>query len=283
MTKIARRAASALQAPHSMIYFAPEAEEAFAELGLGRGRMAYYAGRAAAMGPVDPGVVAATFYNFNPESVARAIPRAWSIASPETIIATRYRTAEAALTRIAGADTLAEPWIAEAADLAERAARACPVAGKPLFAGHADVAWPEQPAMRLWHAITLLREFRGDAHVAALQQARLDGLSALVLHSCTGKGFKPSAAKSLREWSDEQWEAALEELRERGLVDADGEITEAGAQLREEVEAHTDAMSMPPWEAIGTDATETLSGHAERLSRLVSEAGGIPLGLFGRD
>lgn len=283
MTKIARRAASALQAPHSMIYFAPEAEEAFAELGLGRGRMAYYASRAAAMGPVGPGVVAATFYNFNPDSVARAIPHAWSIASPETITATRYRAAEAALTRIAGPETLAEPWIAEAADLAERAAGACPVAGKPLFAGHADVAWPEQPAMRLWHAITLLREFRGDAHIAALQQAGLDGLSALVLHSCTGKGFKPSAAKSLREWSDEQWSAALDGLRERGLVDADGEITEAGTQLREDVEAHTDAMSMPPWEAIGTGNAETLFGYTERLSQLVSEAGSIPRGLFGRD
>ena len=197
MTEIARRAKSALEVIHSMIYFAPEAEEGFAALGLERGRMSYYAGRSAAMGPVGPGVVAATFYNFNSESVAKHIPRAWSIASPSAVLEARFRAADAALRRML--DDVASPAVTGAAELAREASLACGPEGKPLFAAHADLDWPDEPHLRLWHAVTLLREFRGDAHIAALQHADLSGLQALALHSATGEGFKPSAARTLRE------------------------------------------------------------------------------------
>jgi len=283
MTKIARQAKKSLELIHSMIYFAPEAEKNFTALGLEPGRMSYYAGRAAAMGPVGPGVVAATFYNFNPASVAKSLPRAWEIAAPQDVLTARFEAADAALHRYLGAEVLESELVGRTAQLAQEAALACTPEGKPLFAAHADLPWPQEPHLKLWHAATLLREFRGDAHIAALQRAGLSGLQALVLHSASGEGFKPSVAKKLREWSDEQWAAAEQQLRDRGLVDEDGVITDAGTRLREEVETDTDAMSMPPWTALGESATEQLLTSGRQLSRALAKAGAAPRELFGRD
>ncbi|MER7079804.1 hypothetical protein SAMN02982929_00303 [Saccharopolyspora kobensis] len=282
MTEIARQAKNALEVIHSMIYFAPEAADGYAGLGLERGRMSYFAGRAAVMGPVGPGVVAATFYNFNPVSVAEAIPRAWSIAAPSTVVETRFRAADAALRRMLG-DAVDSAAVAEAAELAREASRACAPDGKPLFAAHADLDWPDEPHLQLWHAVTLLREFRGDAHIAALQRAELSGLQALVLHSSTGEGFKPSAARELRGWSESQWAEAEQELRERGLVGEDGGISQAGTALREEIEAGTDAMSMAPWRALGEEKVAALMDNGRELTRALLKAGAIPRDLFGRD
>lgn len=282
MTKIARRAKNSLELVHAMIYFAPEAADAFAGLGLDRGRMSYFAGRAAPMGPVGPGVVAATFYSFNPAAVAEVIPRAWQLAAPEAVVAARFEAADAALRRMLGADVLSSELVAETAGLARRAAEACPPDGKPLFAGHADLAWPEAAHLRLWHAVTLLREFRGDAHLAALQRGGLSGLEALVLHTATGETFTEEVSKEMRGWSDQEWATAARGLRERGLLGAEGEITAAGTALREEVEADTDAMSMAPWAALGEDGVEALTRGGAQLSKALAEAGALPPGLFAR-
>ncbi|MCI2418524.1 hypothetical protein MOQ72_13880 [Saccharopolyspora sp. K220] len=279
MTMIARQVKQSLELIHAMSYFAPETADGFAALGLDRGRMSYYAGRSAAMGPVGAGVVAATFYNFNPESVARSIPKAWSIAAPETVLAARLRAADAALRRLLGEGTVTSDVVAESAELAREAALACTPEGKPLYAAHADLEWPDEPHLKLWHAITLLREFRGDAHIAALQQGGLSGIQALALHSTVPGGFQPDVAKKLREWTDEQWEQAFQELRERGLVDAEGEITDAGTALREEIETATDAMSMAPWSALGDTRTEVLVRNGSQLSRTLAKAGAMPRGL----
>lgn len=281
MTKIARHAKAALELIHAMIYFAPEAEERYTALGLEKGRMGYYASRSAAMGPVGPGVVAATFYNFNPTSVARSIPKAWKIAAPERILEARLDAVDAAMHRMLGAEVLASDGLAKAADLARTATEGCLPEGKPLYAAHADLAWPELPHTRLWHAISLLREFRGDAHLAALQDAGLTGLQALVLQVATGEGLNEKFSKATRGWSDEEWSAAKEKLAARGLID-DG-LTEQGRQLREDVEAATDAMSMGPWRHLGQEKVERLLGRGAELSRTVAKAGAFPSSAFGRD
>src|SRR3954451_20679201 len=82
-----------------MGYFAPEPDEHLTATGLRPGRMVYFAGRAAAMGAVGPGVVTATFFNFAPAIVARHIPRAWTLATPEQVLAARFAAARASLTR----------------------------------------------------------------------------------------------------------------------------------------------------------------------------------------
>lgn len=281
-TSTARKAKSALEAAHAMIYFCPEAAERFAGLGLEQGRMSYFAGRAAPMGAVGPGVVAATFYNFNPEAVAAEIPRAWSVASPADVVAARFDAAGAALRRMLGDEVADSEQVAEAARLAREATAACAPEGKPLYAAHADLEWPEPAHVQLWHAISLLREFRGDAHIAALQDGGLSGLEALVLQVASGEGLNEQFSKASRGWSDQQWEDARERLRDRGLVDGDG-LSEKGAALREEIEQATDAMSVAPWEHLGSEELEQLLGTGTELSRSLLKAGAFPASAFGRD
>src|SRR5919112_2519957 len=182
------RAHRATDPLHSHMYFAPEHDEHFSAIGLRPGRMSYFAGRAAPMGPVGAGVVTATFYNFSPSLVAHMIPRAWTIASPEQVIAVRFDAARASLTRLLGGpQAAAVPEVAELAGLLREACTVLTPEGRPLYAGHADLPWPEEPLLELWHAASLLREHRGDGHIAALLRAGLTGLEALVTHTATGR------------------------------------------------------------------------------------------------
>ncbi|MFP3914472.1 MAG: SCO6745 family protein [Actinomycetota bacterium] len=135
----------------------PEARSAWEELGLAHPRMGYFGPRAAAMGKVEASVVSATFFNFNPATVARFVPEVWCVASPAEIVRTRYRVADVALRRLLGpaVESTEMTW---AAEVALEASTACPPGGRPLFAAHAAVPPPEEPHLRLWHALTLLRE-----------------------------------------------------------------------------------------------------------------------------
>lgn len=260
-----------------MIYFSQEAEDEFTGLGLKAGRMSYFAGRAAPMGAAGPGVVAATFYNFNPSLVARHIPKAWSIASPQQVVEARFRAADAALRRLLG-DQVSSSEVAEAAQLARKAAEQAGGEARPLFAGHADLDWPQEPHLVLWHAATLLREYRGDGHLTALLRAEVNGLEALITHTATGKGFVVEFAQQSRGWSPEEWAAGTEELRRRGILTSTGDLSEAGESLRQEVEAQTDRLGLRPFEALSDDDAHRLAGVGKELSKAVSAI--FPSGVF---
>ncbi|MEV7091233.1 hypothetical protein AB0M80_00175 [Amycolatopsis sp. NPDC051045] len=276
-----KRFKSAFDSLHALAYFAPEVDAALTGTGLRPGRMPYFAGRSAAMGAVGPEVVAATFYNFNPEVVARVIPRAWTLATPEQVLAARLDGVDQALTRLLG-DHVKSDEVAEAAELAREAAAGCTGEGRPLYAAHAGLDWPGEPHLVLWHAITLIREYRGDGHVAALVLNGLSGLEALLTHVATGRGFVTGAAKLTRGWSDEQWAAAEAGLADRGILDAGGGLTEAGAALRDRVEIATEAAAQGPWEHLGAERTARLEELGRGLSRRVVEAGAFPDGVFAQ-
>ena len=275
-----RRCYQALNSLHSLIYFAPEAEQEFTAVGLRPGRMCYFAGRAAAMGAVGPGTVTATFYNFSPGLVAALVPRAWELASPAEVLGARLRAVDSALHRLLGEEVLADPELAEAAALAVGATSGCTAAGRPLYAAHADHPVPDQPHLALWHAATLLREHRGDGHLAALAVAELDGLEALITHTATGKGFTAEFARANRGWSQEQWDAAVDRLRDRGLLDGSGELTERGHELRREVEQTTDRLAHAPYEHLGDEGVERLTAIGKRLTRTVLVNGAFPGEIF---
>jgi hypothetical protein len=278
--KTAGRLKHALESLHAMIYFVPEASERYAALGLKGGRMAYFASRSAAMGAVGPGVVAATFYNFNPTLVARALPAAWSFAPPEAITAARYEAADVALTRLLGESTVRSADFAEATGLARAAVAELSPEGRPLYAAHADLPWPEPAHLVLWHAITLFREWRGDAHVAALLGHGVSGIDALVTHTATGRGFTERTAKLSRGWSDDQWAAAVADLRARELLDAKGGLTESGNRLRAQVEYQTDCTSLTPVLTLGEQRTARLIELGRTFSRQLVANGAFPSGTF---
>ena len=277
----AGRTSRALELIHSMTYFLPETQDALVATGLPP-RACYFAGRAAPLGPVGAGVVTATFYNFNRELVAPLIPDAWAIASPDEIMAIRYATLDAAFHRLLGPETLASPDMAEAADLATIAARGIPGDdGRPLYAAYAELEWPQAPHLALWHALTLIREYRGDGHIAALQTAGLNGLDALITHTATGYGFEKEFARKRRGWSSEQWNDAVASLADRELLTADGALTQDGKDLRALVEDITNDLALAPWAALGEDGAARLVALATPWREAIVSQGVIPDGVFG--
>jgi hypothetical protein len=281
---LVRQAHDATNVLHSLIYFAPEAEQHFTAAGLERGRMCYFAGRSAPMGAVGAGVVTATFYNFSPDLVAAAIPRAWQLAAPAAVIAARFAAVDAAVRRLLGPRLIAAPDLVTLVGLVREAASACTPEGRPLYAGHADLPWPGGgPHLDLWHALSLLREHRGDGHVAALTAAGLSGLEALVTHTATGQGFTPEFARASRGWAAADWDGAVAGLTARGLLDDAGELTAAGLEVRAKVERDTDRMAAPPWLHLGDEGTGQVIQLGRQLSRAVAAGGAFPAdGVFAR-
>lgn len=267
---VARKCWRTLEPYHGLIYFAPEASAAYDEIGL-EPVQHYFASRAAAMGPVAADVVVATFFNFHPPLVHAAIPGAWERAAPDAIVAARLAAADRVLRRVLG-DDVSSPAVAEAADLARAAAEATvPGAGRPLYAAHAALPWPDDSHLVLWHAITVLREFRGDGHIAALLADDVGPCEALVMHGASGE--VPSAIlKATRAWPDDEWSAAEEELRRRGWLSADGGLTEEGARHRQWVEDRTDALALAPWEALGDERCARLRDLVRPLSKAIVDS-----------
>jgi hypothetical protein len=240
---------------HGMIYFVPEAAEAYARLGV-TGRSGYFASRAAPMGAVSAEVVISTFFNFNPELVHRAIPAAWEATTPAALVAARFDVADAAFRRVLGDTVVGSEEMRRAAVLARTAAEeaAQRVEGRPLAAGHTDVAWPDAPHLVLWHAQSVLREYRGDGHIAELVTHGLSGLEALVTHAAAGDVPAP-VLKATRAWSDDAWDDASETLRGRGWLKPGEELrlTEWGAAQRQAIEDGTDALAAAPYDALGDE------------------------------
>ncbi|MDT9686125.1 hypothetical protein RND61_29260 [Streptomyces sp. TRM76323] len=267
---------------HSTVYFSPEFGEELAGVGVTDPHAAYFAGRAAAMGAVGPGVVAGTFYNFNHALIARYLPAVWDAASPADVLAARLRAADRTVRRLLG-DAADSAGMAEAAELALRATEACTRHARPLYAAHADLPVPDAPHLAYWHAATLLREHRGDAHLAALLSAGLDPLEAVVSHTATGTGIAPRWVLASRGWQQSDWDAAVERLRGRGLMDGEGALTEAGAALREEVEDHTDRLDAAPYAHLGAAGVERLTELAKGFLATAVAAGAFPPHLTGRN
>jgi hypothetical protein len=259
-----------LEAVHAMIYFAPEAQSRYESAGLDRFG-GYFASRAAALGPVGAEVVIATFYNFNPEIVRARIPQAWEKVSPQRMLELRLEAADEALAKVLPDD------LKEITELARRAAERAKemLHGRTLFAAHAALPWPDETRLQLWHAQTLLREFRGDGHLAALLRHNVTGIEALVLHAATGD-YPAEVLRTTRAWSEEKWAATVEDLRQRGLVGADHLLTEKGRELRQGIEDETDHMNAPAYDVLSDQEKERYVELAAPLSKAVIDAGLLP-------
>ena len=234
---------------HDVTYFAPEALSAFTEAGLRGFWRGYFGGRAAPFGRTGAAVVAASFFNFAPSFVARAIPGVWDIITPADAIAVREAGATAALQRLLGGR---EAEAAKAADLLWRAVEDLDFAGRVLSAANAELPVSADPLTRLWQATTVLREHRGDGHFAALAAADIDGLEAVVLRCAKDADISRRLMQPVRGWTDEEWDAAAVRLTERGWTGGDGTITAAGRAAHDALEAATDQAAVRPWTRMGS-------------------------------
>ncbi|MFF7651544.1 hypothetical protein ACFZCY_19695 [Streptomyces sp. NPDC007983] len=254
-----RAVSGAMSAAHMFIYFVPEAAEEAAKLGVTERGPAYFAFRSAAMGAVPWQVALATFYNFSPRAV-RSMTGVWDAASPEQWQAARFAGADRALQRV-GVNLTADQ-IAEARSLIDPVVAGADYAGKTLAAANAAVALPSDPLVALWQQITVVREWRGDAHLVVLAAHGLGACDCNVLQAATGR-VPVGLARSTRQWSDEEWAAATARLAARGWLDADGTVTDEGTAARERIEVETDELCAPLWAPIG-------DAGARRLAELVT-------------
>jgi hypothetical protein len=244
MSTLAREMWTLYEPVHAVTFFAPESRAAFEEAGLRGYWRGYFAGRAAPLGAVGPLPVVAAFHGFAPVMVERAFPDVWTRATPAAALAARAAGAVAALTRLlSGVE-----GVPEAAGLLGRVAGAVDVAGRVLGAAHAALPVPEDPVGRLWHAASVLRECRGDGHIAALVAADVDGCEALAWRA--GVDIAREDLQPNRGWTDDEWSAAVVRLADRGWLDASGVVTSSGLAARDAVEAATDAAAARPWQVL---------------------------------
>ena len=237
----------AINLVHRFVYFVPEAVEEYAALGI-TGAGGYFASRAAPMGPVPASVVIATFYNFSPLAVTSVMPGVWDAASPESWEAARLRAVGRAMQRV-GADLQPEQ-ISEARALIDPVVAGLDFAGKPLAAGNASVALPDDAMVALWQQLTVVREWRGDVHVALLVTNEIDPCECLVMSTGTGR-FPLKLAQVTRRWDEAQWAAAVQRLAARGWVADDGTVTPEGAAARDGIEDDTDRLCASIWGSVG--------------------------------
>jgi hypothetical protein len=268
---VARRMWVRFETYHDVTYFTPESRAASDALGCKGGWMGYFAMRAAPLGAAAPELVISTFYNFHPAMVRRALPDAWGLAEPVVFLAARLAGVDGALRRMLGADMIDGAELAEAASLTARAAAAAPIVGRPLAAANSLVSVSETPHLALWQACTVLRESRGDGHVAALVAADLGPCEALVLFGAE-RGLDPVYLRAARRWSEQEWQEAADRLADRGLLSADGVITSAGIELREWVETCTDQAAAASWRALGQADCDRLSSLMTPIALRIAQS-----------
>lgn len=268
----ARRLFDRFEPVHAVTYFAPEARETLTST-FGGFWNGYFAARSAPLGTVAAGIVTATFCNFSSAHVERSLPAAWEFGTPADALRIRETSSVAALKRCG---VLPGDATATAAALLAKAARSADPAGRPLFAANLALPWPDDPVATLWHAATLLREHRGDGHIAALVAAGVTGRESNVLHSAADRVPRDFIVAS-RRYDDAEWDACVESLRARGLLDAAGLLTAAGRDFKLDVEVTTDRLALSAFDVLDDDELERLFRTLTPLTRLVIAGGDIPV------
>ncbi len=253
---------------HAVTYFTPEARAAYEAAGLRGGWRGYFGGRAAPLGAVDAPPVTAAFFSFSPSMVERALPDVWTRASPQAALDARTAGACAALARLL--EHVRPERIERVTEQLERAAAGLDCAGRVLAAANAALPRPEGLLARLWQATTVMREHRGDGHVAALVAAGLDGCEALVVRCSLD--VRRDAMQPFRGWTDGEWDAATERLVERGWLTAGGSVTECGRIHHQAVEAATDLAAARVWEGHPRAELDRLVADLKPISALCRTA-----------
>ncbi|NEB06367.1 MarR family transcriptional regulator [Streptomyces sp. SID13726] len=273
MTHTARRMFELLEPICLVTFFEDECNEELAALGHPTYWDGYFASRAAPLGRVPAEVVHAAFYNFADGEAARHIPSAWETIPPEASVAARERGSAASLRRVLGAGLAGSPGLVRAADLTTKAATSAPMEGRVMYAGMRSLEVPGDPVARLWHSATMLREHRGDGHIAALVGARIGGAEAHVLSALEMGIHPPESFGRIHHLPKKRLAAIMDGLRERGLVDGEGRFTDAGRETKRRIETLTDELAAPPYDALSPAELDELVAELEPVTARLVAAG----------
>lgn len=269
----ARRMFELLEPICLVTYSADEPNEELAALGHRTYWDGYFASRAAPLGRVPAEVVHAAFYSFADGEAARHIPSAWETVPPEVSFAAWRRGSVTALRRILGEEPAQSTGLARAADLTTKAAFGAPTQGRVVHAGWRTLDVPDDPLTRLWHSATMLREHRGDGHVAALVAARIGGTEAHILSALDMGIHPPESFGRVHHLPRQRLAEVMDGLRERGLVDADGRFTDAGRETKRRIETLTDELAAAPYAALSPAELDELTAELEPITARLVAAG----------
>ncbi len=283
LSSTSRHLAAVLEPIAGQVYFSPECNANYQALGFGEGRgirdgltlgnrVAYFTSRGSVMGQVSGQVVAATFAVFNPDIVIPSVDEGWKLTDAKTIFDARDRGGIAQLERILGPSPMN---IDRAQQLLQRAVDPLRIEGRALFAGLRSQVMPTTALGATWRLADMLREYRGDSHIAAWISEGLDAVEVCLLTDAfSGQPMRTYSAT--RGWQTEQFDPATERLIARGLLDASGEtFTPAGRELRSRIELNTDRQMQAAMNAIGDDLAELMEILAP-LAQSIKDAFGYP-------
>jgi hypothetical protein len=270
---VARQLFQLLEPICLVTYLAEECNEEMAALGHKTYWDGYFASRAAPLGRVPAQVVHAAFYSFADGEAARHIPSAWETIPPEASVAGWQRGSTASLRRILGGELAGSGGLVRAADLATKAATSAPIEGRVMYAGMRTLPIPGDPVARLWHCATMLREHRGDGHVAALVGERVGGTEAHVLDALAQGIYPAESFGRIHHLPKKRLAAVMDGLRERGLLDSAGRFTDAGRETKQRVEARTDELATPPYDALSRAELAELIAELEPITATLVAAG----------
>ncbi len=259
------------------VYFAPEAHERYAALGLQAMGSGYFCSRSASMGKPPGLVVVAAFGVFSPAVVVPAVDAGWAATEPEPLLTARYDGAVGSLRRLLGEPDARD--LARAIELLRRGLHAAEGAGHPLFSGLSRLPWPDDPVGQLWRSCDMVREHRGDSHIAVWTRAMVRPIE-IQLMSELQMGIPLKTYSATRGWTSAQMDAALDGMRAKGWMDGDA-FSPIGRELREQIESDTDDMELPGVDAIGEDLDELLNilrPWAAAIVRVGVRGGGYPGG-----
>jgi hypothetical protein len=262
LSTLARRLGSVLEPVTGQVYFSPECHANYVALGFAASAAnangvalpdgpAYFTSRGSVMGQVPGELVAAAFGVFNPEVVIPFVTMGWTKTDAATICAARDDGAIGQLRRLLGDQP---DGLDRVNELLDRAVATLRPEGRALYSGLRSLAMPDTALGAMWRKGDMLREFRGDSHIAAWISAGVDATE-IGLMSELYWGLPMRSYSRTRAWTSDQFDAAHERLMSRGLVD-DTDLTDAGRAFREEIEVATDVQMRPAIEALGDDIDE---------------------------
>jgi hypothetical protein len=268
---LARQLWRRIEVIHAVTYFSPEPVNALRDAGYKGFWMGYFAGRAAPFGEASAELVMATFYNFAEARVRKAVPDAWTYAPPSAALDARLSGSVAAIRRAIG-----DADVTGVVALARRAAESAPLDGRTLFAANAALPWSDDPIGVLWHAITLLREHRGDGHIAALVAAGVPGRESHVLHHPAPVGTPPAIMVIGRDFDEVEWTQRVGSAVARGLITEQGELTDVGRALKQDIEDRTDRVALSAYEVLSDAELQALLDGLSPIARAVIATGDFP-------
>jgi len=266
----ARRLRNFVEPIAAGVYFAPEAQQRYERQGLNYFE-GYFCSRSACLGKAPWSVVCAAFGAFKPAVVERAVTGGWSKTDPEPLLEARLAGATEQLTRLLGEPGRA---VKEATEILFSLTDGVDPSGRMLYSGLSVLPVPDSPMGRFWRAADLVREHRGDGHVAAWISGT-DSCEITVLTELTW-GLEPGAYVFTRGWAEDEVDAARDRLRERGLLDGDNQLTEQGRAFRAEIEHATDLAEREVIDRLGDRANELFS-LIQPIAKTIVDGGGYPV------